>query len=104
MTAILKTPDQQQSASANQHGAFDLLFSLNETHREWILSVSSELEIAAGTVLVEEGRRIDHFYILIEGIMSVFHPEQPEKPISNIGPGQVVGEMSFIDCNVNRSH
>jgi len=87
----------KKSTATNQHGAFDLLFSLDESHREWLLATSQELEISAGTVLVQEGQEIENFYILIEGVMSVFHPEQQDKPISSVGPGQVIGEMSFVE-------
>jgi len=35
--------------------------------------------------------------VLIEGVMSVYHPEQPDLPIASVGPGQVIGELSFIE-------
>ncbi len=80
-----------------QPGAFDLLFSLDEAHREWLLGASQELELPVGTVLVQEGQQVENFYILIEGVMSVYHPAQPDQPISSIGPGQVIGELSFVE-------
>jgi extracellular factor (EF) 3-hydroxypalmitic acid methyl ester biosynthesis protein len=86
-----------QKNNANRHGAFDLLFNLQPIHCEWLLNESQELELSAGTVLIQEGLPIEHFYILIEGIMSVYHPETPDKPIGIVGPGQVIGEMSFIE-------
>ncbi len=81
----------------HQYGAFDLLFSLNEVHREWLLGASREMELPTGAILVQEGQQIEHFYVLIEGVMSVFHPEQPDKPIASVGPGQVIGELSFVE-------
>ncbi|MEI6412085.1 MAG: cyclic nucleotide-binding domain-containing protein [Bacteroidota bacterium] len=94
MGNLTTTPSQ---TSANKHGAFDLLFSLDETHREWLLETSKELELPSGAVLVQEGQEIKDFYILIEGVMSVYHPEHEDKPISSVGPGQVVGELSFVE-------
>jgi CRP-like cAMP-binding protein/SAM-dependent methyltransferase len=96
MGAILKNSTSSTPVASNQ-GAFDLLFSLSEPHREWLLNSGREMEIPAGTVLIHEGNEVDHFYILIEGVMSVFHPELEDKPISNIGPGQIIGELSFIE-------
>lgn len=95
MGQIVKTP--QQKTANNQHGAFDLLFSLDESNREWLLESGRELELPAGAVLIREGQEIDHFYILIEGVMRVFYPEQPDMVISTVGPGQVIGEMSFVE-------
>lgn len=86
-----------QKSTGNKHGAFDLLFSLDESHREWLLSASREIELPAGALLVQEGQQVEDFYILIEGVLSVFHPEQQDKPIASVGPGQVIGEMSFVE-------
>ena len=55
------------------------------------------MELVAGDMCVREGQQMEHFYILIEGVMSVYHPEQPGQPIALIGPGQVIGELSFVE-------
>ncbi len=95
MSAILSAaPSRPAPLPSN---AYDLLFTLSDTHRDWILDASRELELPAGALLVEEGQDIGHISILIEGVMRVFHPDNPRQVIASIGPGQIIGEMSFIE-------
>ena len=54
---------------------------------------------ATGSVVIAEGSRRDNFYIIQEGLVSVFkHYHQPERSLlAELGRGDLFGELSFID-------
>lgn len=97
MSAILAPAPRPTRPTTTRSDAYDLLFALSDRYRDWILDSAEELELPAGAVLIEEGQDIGHLSILIEGVLRVFHPDRPNQPIANVGPGQIIGEMSFIE-------
>ena len=60
-------------------------------------------ELADGEVLVSEGRSDAHLYLLVQGALAVARgagtPE--EVVLFTLGPGDAVGELSFLDDNVH---
>lgn len=89
--------DRSSIIQHSNHQAYDLLFALPEVEREWFLSAAREQEIAQGTVLVRQNDQLDALYLLIEGVLNVYHSVEEVKPLSTLGPGQIIGEMSFIE-------
>jgi len=86
--------------TSNQHSAqeaYDLLFSLQETQRSWFLNTAEELELSPGSVLVRQNENLNAFYILMEGVLNVFHSPEEQKLLATLGPGQIIGELSFIE-------
>ena len=86
--------------TSNQHSAqeaYDLLFSLQEPQRSWFLNTAEELELSQGTVLVRQNENLNAFYILMEGVLNVFHSPEEQKLLTTLGPGQIIGELSFIE-------
>ncbi len=63
------------------------------------LSATAErMEVAAGTVLVRRGERSANLYVVMEGSFEVVDTRSsPETVLSVLGPGHVLGDMSFVD-------
>ncbi|MBT6324704.1 MAG: cyclic nucleotide-binding domain-containing protein [Bdellovibrionales bacterium] len=55
--------------------------------------------VKLGQILIEEGDQGTEMFYLNDGLLGVFRNESDEKEvqISTIYPGEVVGEMSFLD-------
>jgi CRP-like cAMP-binding protein len=67
------------------------------TTNDWALIVdkASRLQFKPGDVIIHQGRRTHGLYLLLKGTASVKIPSQI--PLSIIGPGEVCGEISFLD-------
>lgn len=55
--------------------------------------VLEEVELPAGTVLMEMGASEDWLYVLVDGEVEVVRPDRYVR----MGPGSVVGEMEVLD-------
>jgi CRP/FNR family transcriptional regulator, cyclic AMP receptor protein len=77
--------------SAAKHGMIFL------TTNDWALIAdkATRVEFKAGETIIRRGERNDGVYLIIRGMASVQIPEQAISPI--IGPGEVCGEISFLD-------
>lgn len=73
-----------------------LFGELDDTDVDWLVSCGRKEEVALGATLIHQGRRIDGFYIVLEGAFDVLVKGQRE-PIGRAGPGEILGEMSFLD-------
>jgi CRP/FNR family transcriptional regulator, cyclic AMP receptor protein len=77
-----------------------LLGELNDDDIDWLLQIGTRQEVAAGTVLIEEGKPIDALYILLTGTFSVYIAALEEREIARLSSGEIVGEMSFLDSRL----
>jgi CRP/FNR family transcriptional regulator, cyclic AMP receptor protein len=77
--------------SASKHGMIFL------TANDWALIAdkAARVEFKAGDTIIHRGKRIDGVYLLIKGMAWVQVPGQATVP--TIGPGEVCGEISFLD-------
>lgn len=71
-----------------------LLGELNNDDLNWILQKSRKQSVAAGTILIKREGQINALYFVLSGTFSVL---LEEKELAEIGKGEVVGEISFID-------
>ncbi len=74
-----------------------ILGELDDDDIDWLLQIGNRQTIPAGTVLIDEGKRIDALYILLDGELSVSTAATNDREIACLSNGEVVGEMSFID-------
>lgn len=74
-----------------------LLGILDDTDVEWMIRVGSKRSIPAGTTLIHEGKTIDSLFIVLQGAFEITIAAQKGKVIANLMPGEILGEMSFID-------
>lgn len=60
--------------------------------------MDGEIKLAKGEHLLREGDDSDELYFLQEGFLAITKGRgEAEREIGAIGPGDVVGEMSFLD-------
>jgi len=77
--------------SASKHGMVFL------TPNDWALIAdkATRVEFKPGEIIIHRGERNDGVYLIIKGAASVQIPGQANAPA--IGPGEVCGEISFLD-------
>ncbi|HTU45283.1 MAG TPA: cyclic nucleotide-binding domain-containing protein [Bryobacteraceae bacterium] len=76
--------------------AFFFLSILNDADIEWLAAHGKRKFAPAGTSVITQGESIDAISFLLEGCLSVTVRGSP-KPIATLNPGEVVGEISFVD-------
>lgn len=72
-----------------------ILGQLSDSDVEWLATAGSREKIAAGRVLIEEGRPISSMYILLDGHMDV--SLKGIGTVATLASGEIMGEMSMID-------
>jgi CRP/FNR family transcriptional regulator, cyclic AMP receptor protein len=73
-----------------------LLGQLSDSDLDWMIAHGQRQRVAAGTVLIREGRDIDMLYLLLDGVWEVSGSRLGDKPI-RLSCGEIVGEMSLLD-------
>jgi CRP/FNR family cyclic AMP-dependent transcriptional regulator len=87
-----KSTEQEVSVlSSSKHGLVYL------TGNDWALLAdkASRVHFKKGHVLVQRGKRADGVYLLLKGTARVQLPSRATGP--EIGPGEICGEMSFLE-------
>jgi CRP-like cAMP-binding protein len=76
----------------------ELLKALTNTEVDLFESVSSEVQLATGEVLFEEGGEADAFYIIVKGRigLELTSPGRSPMVIQTLGPGDLVGVSWFF--------
>jgi CRP/FNR family cyclic AMP-dependent transcriptional regulator len=72
---------------------------LSDEDIEWLIANGNKESFAAGAILIKKDQPIDKLYIGLDGIFSVFVGENEDKKVAELGPGEIVGEMSFVDTS-----
>ncbi|MFZ4665359.1 MAG: cyclic nucleotide-binding domain-containing protein [Prochlorotrichaceae cyanobacterium] len=72
-----------------------ILGALDESDVAWLRSHGKLEELESGADLIREGQVLDTFYIVMAGVLAVFHGE---KEMARLGVGEILGEMSFVDA------
>lgn len=75
-----------------------VLGQLSDLDVDWMLRNGSKMELKAGDWLIRQGNEVENLFIVLSGGFSVINEYRPELEIANVGPGEVLGEMSFIDA------
>lgn len=90
-------PRTRRHRQTEEHEALDLLPDLDSLDIEWILSSSTEQQVNAGSTLVAEGHVPDALYFVLEGLLEMRSEMLGGRTLARIGPGEIVGEMSFLE-------
>jgi CRP/FNR family cyclic AMP-dependent transcriptional regulator len=77
--------------------ALYILGSLDDADIEWIARSGTKVPLSPGETLIHEGKPIEYLYILIEGQLAVRIGKNADKQIAVLLPGEIVGEISFVD-------
>lgn len=72
-----------------------ILGQLHDRDVEWLAQVAQRRTLEAGAVLMQEGKRIDALYLLLEGRMSV-HLDRVGA-VAEMGAGEILGELSLVE-------
>jgi signal transduction histidine kinase len=63
-----------------------------------VCDLSEQIEVDAGTVIIEEGSTSEEMYVLIEGELVVTKHQMPhDVELARTAPGEVVGELALLD-------
>ena len=76
-----------------------LAAEMTEEQRRSLATAMTLRELAQGEVLVREGDTDDHLYVVATGMLGVIKAAgtDNEMMLNTIRPGNVVGELSFLD-------
>jgi CRP/FNR family transcriptional regulator, cyclic AMP receptor protein len=76
-----------------------LAVELNETERQVLAQAMTARSLRHGEILVHEGSADDHLYVVASGVLGVVKGAgtEAEVTLNAIRPGNVVGELSFLD-------
>ncbi len=73
---------------------------LSDSDIDWLLANGRKEERSAGTVLMRRGVAVEELYIVVDGSLAVCLGEVKEEVFAELGPGEIVGEMSFVDSSL----
>jgi CRP-like cAMP-binding protein len=76
-----------------------LAVELNDEERRVLAGAMTLRDLQHGEVLIREGSADDHLYVVASGVLGVVKGAglEEEVTINAIRPGDVVGELSFLD-------
>ena len=76
-----------------------LAVELNDEERRILAEAMAMRDLKHGEVLVQEGSADDHLYVVVSGVLGVVKGAggEGEVTLNAIRPGDVVGELSFLD-------
>ncbi|WP_299435370.1 cyclic nucleotide-binding domain-containing protein [uncultured Aquimarina sp.] len=71
-----------------------LLGQLNDLDIEWMIQNGSKKSLKTNEELISKGQDIRNIYIILSGELAI---TDGDHKIAAIGPGEIVGEMSFLE-------
>jgi CRP/FNR family cyclic AMP-dependent transcriptional regulator len=74
-----------------------ILSSLAKEDIVWLTQAGTKETITTGTAILTEGTASDFLYIVIDGSFAIQIDALNNQTIAHTGPGEVLGEMSFVD-------
>jgi CRP-like cAMP-binding protein/SAM-dependent methyltransferase len=77
--------------------ALGLLNELSEEHTDWLFRAGFERQVTANTVIVREDEPIGSIQIVLEGLFAVKLASLRDSEIGRLGPGEIIGEISFLE-------
>lgn len=77
--------------------ALYLLGILNDVDIDWLATNGTIQVVKAGNTLIHEKKPIDSLYVLLDGELSVTVSDPAGQQIAVLYPGEIVGEISFVD-------
>jgi len=74
-----------------------ILGQLSDHDLEWMIDNGSKETVRQGDFLVNQDDPIENIFIVLSGSFKIFNEQNPELNIAQIGSGEILGEMSFLD-------
>lgn len=66
---------------------------------DWLISNGEKEEWEDGSILIPKGGPIQKIYINLKGSLAVYRDEAQKIKIAQLGVGEFIGEMSFVDSS-----
>ncbi len=88
--------DRKQTMDPAQLEDLPLFSGLSRRQRKTIAQHADEVDVAAGSKLVEQDRLANELYIIKTGSADVFDGEDL---INQLGPGDVIGEIGVLETH-----
>jgi len=96
--AVVPQESQLRMEGDRMRKVLFLMGILDDGDVEWLAKFGTPKFMPSGTVLIYEGRTIEHVYILLEGKLSVSVRATGGHEVAALLAGEIVGEMSFVDA------
>lgn len=74
-----------------------ILGKLTDDDLEWIIQNGEGRSVSPDEVLIQEGVPTEYLYFTFEGQFGVFVDKMDGKQVAELGPGEIIGEMSFVE-------
>jgi len=74
-----------------------LLKFLNDDDIDWLISVGLKTSINLDRIIIEEGITTQALYFVLTGTFSIRLSSFGNQSVAQVGPGEVLGEMSYLD-------
>jgi len=75
-----------------------LLGHLNDLDIEWMINNGHKEAIRSGDILIHRDEPVENLYIILSGQLSIRDGITNINEIAAVGPGEVLGEMSFLEA------
>jgi CRP-like cAMP-binding protein len=79
------------------HTGLHFLELLPPRHARWFIRAGSERRIPEGTTIIREGEPIEAVFLVADGLFGVYTAASFPDRVATLGPGEIIGEVSFID-------
>jgi extracellular factor (EF) 3-hydroxypalmitic acid methyl ester biosynthesis protein len=79
------------------HEALRLFAELEPPTIDWILSAGLERAIASNEAIALEGQDLGALVLVLDGLFAVRLSGRENAPLVILGPGELIGEISFLD-------
>ena len=77
-----------------------ILGQLTDSDVDWLTTAGRKERVPAGKVLIQEHKKIEKLYIVLEGLLSVTDAHLGGREIARLEAGEIVGEMSFVSADL----
>jgi len=75
----------------------DPIDGLQHADLTWLFQIASRRVVSPGTAIVHEGVRPTALFLVLQGSFSVRVEDVADEPLANLGAGELIGEISFLE-------
>jgi CRP/FNR family cyclic AMP-dependent transcriptional regulator len=94
---VCRGHEPEHGDGPNMRKVLFIFGQLTDTDVEWLASQGKRERLPAGSLLIREGVPVETLYVVLEGEV-VVRNDKSGRVVANVGAGEIVGEMSFIDA------
>lgn len=72
---------------------------LSDADIQWLILHGKKVKLQPGEILIHKGIAVPELFIVLEGSLAVSLDDQNHEVLAELGSGEIVGEMSFVDAS-----